>query len=216
MLEKSLIELQQLTNLIDSTQQRGFFSELERDVILAKLREVYSSVLAEDISLNCTTNPAEPHTPKYIELELEPDLPVDNITEEIPPYFDSSVGSEQQKQTAEPKPSTNHEQPLDTELEANLEPLQGVEFSLDIEEIEQSAEPTCQQSLFEILSEEDQNLISYELCNSNKDEATRLIKELDNLKDFDLTILYIQEHFSGKSASKSVAKLVDSLSTKFI
>lgn len=97
-----------------------------------------------------------------------------------------------------------------------------------VEEITLSAEPILpeptrlermladERSLAARLGKERLEAVAYELCYGDTETCLDMIEALEATGDFDMAVLYIQEHYPQKSDSRAIDMLVEVLSAKFI
>ena len=97
-----------------------------------------------------------------------------------------------------------------------------------VEEITMSAEPRLPEptrlermlsddrSLAARLGRERLGAVADELCYGDMETCLDMIDALEATGDFDMAVLYIQEHYPQKSDSRAIDMLVEVLSAKFI
>lgn len=246
MLHNVLDNIGKLEKIVRNSLNNNELHQIDRDLILEKLRNIYEEVLSCDFQ-------QQEQNITNTSFTLSDSWETDNIPEESVKDNDSPeeeisentlIKESEKEQTYEQEAEGNDAVPEKENIEKEISEAEQNEekqendkssetethylilnendteetivYQAPEEEEETKEHGVKENTLAAEISEEQKHQIADDLFNGDLSRSEALIQVLDDFDDFDNAILYLQEHFSDKSDKQSVALLADALSSKLI
>ena len=216
------MRLQRMSQIVEEAERTGALSDIERDILLAELREAYSELKFGEVSVERVESEELRVESEELRVESEIEVPIETPIEtlvETPTVVEPAVA--EAPTTPIVQPASSKRSALLSLYEDEPTPVLGEQFH-EAPSVADTiacpkgvAESAPVASLREAIGVADKFMLIRELFDGDGDAYERAIDNLEAQASLDDCIIYISENYNWRAQSEATQRVMELLQRKF-
>ena len=216
------MRLQRMLQIVEEAERTGALSDIERDILLAELREAYSELKFGEVSVERVESEELRVESEELRVESEIEVPIETPIEtpvETPTVVEPAVA--EAPTTPIVQPASPKRSALLSLYEDEPTPVLGEQFH-EAPSVADTiacpkgvAESAPVASLREAIGVADKFMLIRELFDGDGDAYERAIDNLEAQASLDDCIIYISENYNWRAQSEATQRVMELLQRKF-